>query len=342
MATITIFWTRNKMHRRSIFLVLALAVALSASLAAQAPASRWFKGNTHTHTNKSDGDSSPEAVVEWYKNHRYDFVVLTDHEYLNAVDELNSKFAADGKFLVIQGQEVTDRWDKKPFHVNGLGMTKVVMPNRATGAALNLQKNVDGVREAGGIAQINHPNFGWAITVGDLLQVKGASLVEIYSGHPLVNMIGGGGSPSVEEMWDSVLSQGRIYYGVAVDDSHHFMRPGDVAAATPGHGWVVVRANELSARAILAALERGDFYASNGVELDDYSTDARQITITIKEKKGSRYRTQFIGDGGRVLADSITSPAVYRFRGNESYVRARILESNGKMAWTQPVFRKRR
>jgi hypothetical protein len=62
----------------------------------------------------------------------------------------------------------------------------------------------------------------------------------------------------------------------------------------------------------------------------------------IKEKKWSKYRTQFIGAGGKVLSESITNPAVYRFRGNETYVRAKIFESNGKFAWTQPVFRKRK
>jgi hypothetical protein len=332
----------------SMLIHLALLALLGAhpllAVAQLPPASRtayWFKGNTHTHTDKSDGDSSPEHVVGWYRDKGYDFVFLTDHEYLNAVDDLNSKFAKDGKFLVIQGQEVTDRWDKKPYHVNGLGLTRIVMPNRAMGSVTNLQKNIDDIRAAGGIAQINHPNFGWAITADDLLRVKGAALLEIYSGHPLVNMRGGGGAPSVEEMWDSVLSRGLIYYGVAVDDSHHFKRIGDRAAATPGHGWVVVRASALSSHAILAALERGDFYASTGVELEDYSADSKGVTIGIKEKKGSKYRTQFIGAGGKVLMESIANPAIYRFRGHELYVRGRVLESNGSIAWTQPAFRRR-
>lgn len=40
---------------------------------------RWFKGNTHTHTTMSDGDSSPEEVARWYKSHGYQFLVLSDH-----------------------------------------------------------------------------------------------------------------------------------------------------------------------------------------------------------------------------------------------------------------------
>ena len=39
----------------------------------------WFKGNTHTHTLWSDGDGAPEVSVSWYKEHGYNFLVLSDH-----------------------------------------------------------------------------------------------------------------------------------------------------------------------------------------------------------------------------------------------------------------------
>ena len=323
--------------------VIAIPLQLIAQVAgASANNLQWFKGNTHTHTTNSDGDSPPEDVVKWYKANRYDFLVITDHEHITAVSELNKTFGADGKFLVIQGQEVTDRLNGKPYHVNALGLGTVIQPQRGGSSAVaNIQRNVDAIRAGGAIPQINHPNYQWALTADELMQVKGAPLVEIFSGHPLVNMSGGGGSPGLEEMWDRVLTSGRVIYGIAVDDVHHIKRPGDRAAATPGHGWVVVRAAELTPAAILAALERGDFYASSGVELDDYAVDRTAITIKIKEKRFVKYRTQFIGAGGKVLQESITNPAVYRFKGNEKYVRAKILESNGAFAWTQPVFRKK-
>src|SRR5262245_1668071 len=31
----------------------------------------WYKGNTHTHTLNSDGDSTPDEVVRWYRSHGY-------------------------------------------------------------------------------------------------------------------------------------------------------------------------------------------------------------------------------------------------------------------------------
>ena len=50
--------------------------------AATAAAWRWYKGNTHTHTLESDGDSTPEEVTRWYREHGYQFLVLSDHNVL--------------------------------------------------------------------------------------------------------------------------------------------------------------------------------------------------------------------------------------------------------------------
>ena len=124
---------------------------------------------------------------------------------------------------------------------------------------------------------------------------------------------------------------------MASDDVHSVRKLGDSKVPTPGHGWVVVRAKELSVKAILEALERGDFYSSTGVELEDYRTDPRSITVTIKPERWSKYRIQFVGTGGKILSESVETAATYKFRGDERYVRARVIESNGKMAWTQPV-----
>lgn len=43
---------------------------------------QWWKGNTHTHTWWSDGDSPPEIVSAWYREHGYDFLVLSDHNIM--------------------------------------------------------------------------------------------------------------------------------------------------------------------------------------------------------------------------------------------------------------------
>jgi len=143
--------------------------------------------------------------------------------------------------------------------------------------------------------------------------------------------------PGLEEIWDRLLSSGRLMYGVAVDDAHHFKRPGDPLASGPGRGWIYVRAEQLEGRALVEAMERGDFYASTGVELAAYEGTATGMTLTVKATTYSKYRVQFIGRTGKVLSEQTTPAASYTFKGDEGYVRARVLESNGYMAWTQPV-----
>jgi hypothetical protein len=43
---------------------------------------QYWKGNLHTHTLWSDGDDFPEMVVDWYKQHGYQFLALTDHNVI--------------------------------------------------------------------------------------------------------------------------------------------------------------------------------------------------------------------------------------------------------------------
>lgn len=301
------------------------------------PRLKWYKGNTHTHTLNSDGDSTPDEVVRWYREHGYQFLVLTDHNFLTSVDGLNSLHGADEKFLVIRGEEVTDQFGGKPLHINGLDVKRKVEPQGGKSVVDTLQRNVNAIRKESGVPHINHPNFGWAITTEELRQVQNNKLFEIYNGHPHVNNLGGGGVPGLEEVWDAILTSGKLLYGIAVDDAHTFKRPWDRGAARPGQGWVVVRAERLSAASILEAMERGDFYASTGVELTDYQANNKSISITIKQVPSSKYRVQFIGKGGRILREVLTNPAVYQMKGDEGYVRAKIIESNGNIAWTQPV-----
>ena len=301
------------------------------------PAPRWYKGNTHTHTLNSDGDSTPDEVVRWYREHGYHFLALTDHNFLTQVDALNALHGADGQFIVIKGEEVSDRYGEKSLHINGLDVERVVAPQGGAGVVDILQRNVDAIRAARGVPHINHPNFTWAVTAEDLRRVRGDKLFEIYNGHPLVNNAGGGGRPGLEEMWDQILTSGKLLYGIAVDDAHHFKRPWDRNASLPGRGWVMVRAEALTPAAILGALEGGDFYASTGVELADYQADAKGIAVKVKEVASSKYRVQFIGKGGRVLKEAATASAAYQFTGDEGYVRAKVLDSNGWAAWTQPL-----
>lgn len=298
---------------------------------------RWYKGNTHTHTLNSDGDSTPDEVVRWYREHRYHFLVLTDHNFLTSVDGLNALHGADDRFLVVKGEEVTSSAEGKPVHVNALDGARRVGAQAGGSIVEVLQRSVDAIRGVSGVPHINHPNFQWALTTEQLQQVRNNKLFEIFNGHPTVNNLGGGNVPGLEEVWDRLLSNGTLLYGIAVDDAHTFKQPGNPAVAGPGRGWVMVRAPRLEARALLESLERGDFYASTGVVLDDIVVSATDMTVKVRPDGPSKYRIQFIGGGGRILSEAGDVAASYAFKGEEGYVRARVIESNGRMAWCQPV-----
>jgi hypothetical protein len=298
---------------------------------------QWYKGNTHTHTINNGGDSTPDEVVTWYRTHGYQFLVLTDHNFLTNVDGLNATHGADEKFLVVRGEEVTARAGDKPVHVNGLDIKTLVEAVNGTNVTETLQRNIDGIRAAQGVPHINHPNFGWALTTDDLRRARNYKIFEIHNGHPSVNNIGGGGVPGLEEVWDRILTSGNMVYGMATDDAHTFKDPGNPMVSAPGRGWVMVRAPRLDAGALMQSLERGDFYSSTGVVLEDVVATERSLAVKIKTEGVSKYRVQFIGRGGQILTEVAEPSASYTFKGDEGYVRAKVIESNGRMAWVQPV-----
>ena len=321
----------KRLHLAFAFIPLCL-MAMTPSQPLQ-----WYKGNTHTHTINSDGDSTPDEVVRWYRERDYHFLVLSDHNFLTEVEGLNSLFAAQEQFLIINGEEVTDNFGESRIHVNGLNLREVVPPQGGSNAVDTLQRNVDAIRSVGGVPHINHPNFRWSLTADQMRQVRNNKLFEIYNGSPSVNNHGGGGSPGLEAMWDNILSSGKLIYGIAVDDAHHFKGEFSPDRLNPGRGWVVVRAPRLSAAAIMEGLEAGRFYASTGVSLSDLQVDDQGIEIAIQQEPTFKYTTYFIGDGGRLLSKAHGLKARYRFQGGERYVRARVVDSMGTMAWTQPV-----
>jgi hypothetical protein len=335
------------MNCRALLFATLLALAVTAHPAAQGADQplRWFKGNTHAHTLNSDGDVTPDGLVTWYREQRYHFLVITDHNVVTPVEGLNAVHAAEQRFLVIRGEEVTDKavekagekTTEKPVHLNLLGGTGTVVPQGGDAPAVVLQRDIDVIRKAGGLIQINHPNFGWALAAADLENVRGAQLIEVYNGHPQVNNVGGGGLPGAEALWDAMLSSGQQVFAVATDDTHNVKQPGVRDAGAPGRGWIVVRARQLTQDEILGAMRRGDFYASTGVELSDIQATPRSLTVTIKAQSFARYTVQFIGRGGRVLKVATSSPAQYDVAGDEGYVRAKVVDSMGYAAWTQAV-----
>ncbi len=310
-------------------------------------ASNWYKGNIHTHTTKSDGDADPKAVVRWFRKHKYDFLVLSDHNHLTVL-EYGANQRRFKRPLLIPGEEVSISINQgeTPIHINGIGITRLIEPIDAGGIVPTMQANVDAIIDAGGIASLNHPNFRWAFNDEHVKQVNGASMLEVYNAVNLTNSYGAPGRPSAEEIWDRVLSAGKVIWGVASDDSHNYLDflPG---LSNPGRGWLMVKAPELSQEALVESMASGDFYSSTGVSLTNLEQSRDAISLEIEQEWtevygdmrewDQVYTVEFIGRDGVVLDEQVGQEATYRIRGDEGYVRAKVTGSGGVRAWTQPV-----
>jgi len=375
--------------------------------------SRWYRGNTHTHTLWSDGDAPPEHAVKWYVDNDYDFLVLSDHNVmqegerwfaitpdgrltaaktealeadfgtdwvetrtteeatemrLRTLSELKRQFEKDGDFLLIPGEEVTDRFRLAEIHINAINVTETIDPQKGDSVEATIQNNLDAISEQGRrlgrpvLAHLNHPNFRGSLGVENLANMKGERFFEVYNGHRSVDNEGASAKHSTEALWDLALTRrlrdgagdGELLFGLATDDAHdHYEND---AVSVPGRGWIMVRSNSLQADAIVEAMKRGDFYASSGVTLEDIVFADDTMTITIKAEPDVTYTTEFIGimrsddpetTQPRVLASTTANPAVHRFTGDELYVRARVVsdrphpkpyaEGDFEQAWVQPV-----
>jgi hypothetical protein len=292
------------------------------------------KGNVHTHTTVSDGGSSPEQTIAWYRSHGYQFLALTDHNHLSRPARYAS--LQDPSFVLISGEEITMTGRGRQVHVNAL-CTKTRIPGGNFGsAAAALSNGISAVRHQGGVALVNHPNFDWGLSAADVTDARDASLLEIASGHPYVRTAGDADHPSHEALWDIALSAGADFMGVGVDDEHHIDFSSD-PPATPGRAWISTFGEVTEGAAICSAMAQGQLYASTGVELRRIAVRDRQYEVDPVEARAS---VVFIGMGGRELARHMVvgdAPAVYVLRGDEGYVRARIELPDGKRAWTPAV-----
>lgn len=290
-------------------------------------ASHWYKGNIHCHSNTDGermprhGDGPPEATLQWYADHGYDFVALTDHNYFHA------GLVAPPGLLYIPGEEITTA----RYHLNGLGLTRYIRPLFNGDKLAAYQHGADAVAAQGGVAQLNHPITPLAFVYPeDFLALRGIALFEVY------NMQPGNYRALGEPLWDNVLTRGAVWWGTATDDGHFFRKNPPPIADPPGGGFVMVDAPALTAPAILAALREGHFYASTGTLIEKYVVSAEGIEVLVKGPKDCRI--EFIGAQGKILAVSSGDHAFYRPKGDELYVRTRVTDPQGRLALMQPVF----
>ena len=326
---------------------------------------RWFPVD-------EGGRLSPERVAELRAEFGDDWVVTRDSGGVNqmrlkTMDELRDRFELPGSFLLVEGQEISDGSEGKPLHFNVFNSAELVPAQGGENIRQTVERNLTAVRQQAELSgrnmlvHINHTNWHWALTPEQLSLIEGTHLFEVYNGSTGCNNYGDSTHPGMDEVWDiantirlTQLDLGPLF-GVANDDAHDYF-DFTPSKSHPGRGWIMVRADTLSTDAILNTIRQGDFYASTGVELKDVQIGPEEYVVKIAAERGLTYTTQFIGTRiahgipgkpGVVLHETTERTAVYVYRGDEIFVRARVVSSRmqphpaaseeaPEYAWTQP------
>jgi hypothetical protein len=341
--------------------LLLMILALSARTEHQKPV--WYKGNTHTHTTYSDGDTEAKDVIKWYHDENYNFLFVTDHNCPLNPDSIKLAFTKRPDFILIPGNEVSD---DLVIHTSALNTTAWIpimrdyrkklnngeisdaefqtLPNTRAGI---LAMHVNSILETGGLPVLNHPNFLTGVQVADILPVRELKHLELFNGHPYVYNWGNDLHSAVEVKWDSLLIHGKLLYGVASDDEHNLKKT-DREMANPGRGYIMVRAVSLNPKDIMDAIKSGDFYSSTGVFLKEYDVKNNVIRVVVDEKAtlnelasnrgyprkdlkdvSSGFKIEFIGYNGKILKSENLLKAKYKIQPDNKYVRVRISYTTG-------------
>jgi hypothetical protein len=307
---------------------------------------RFYKGNVHCHSTRSDGCLPPEEVVEAYRGNGYHFIAFTEHNLYSAYSEFNGD-----DFITIQSVEASPAMpdgEIRAYHFIALPGD----PERRKNASLpmyshgdetpswpfhsfgDLQEFIDNFHNRGYMVMINHP-FWSRIEYDEILPLKNLSAFEIY------NFCSGITENMAESnvCYDALLRNGMKLWCVAVDDNHNQFALSGATCDSFG-GFIQVKAESLRESDICAAIARGSFYSSTGPEIRDFYLDGDAVHFSCSPAA----RIYISGDARQILSDAAAEPErpltglAGKISGGGKYIRAECYDFNGKKAYTNPIF----
>jgi len=273
---------------------------------------KYYKANLHTHTNVTDGALSPEEIAELYKAKGYSILSITDHNVIMDMSHLNEK-----DFLMLTGAEYNidepnwagKRMWTKSYHLNFIAkrpdnLWQPYLPKKPKENALPYLAKVESsemphehrledinaiIAEAnkrGFLVAYNHPT--WSLhDYTDYAGLEGLWATEIINGD---SGRGGYGDRDNSRVFADLLNLGNNVFPVAADDSH--------STSHVGNAWVMIGAERLEYGPVISALEKGDFYASNGPEIYELSLTDKILHVQCSDAQsivvngGTRFAKQ--------------------------------------------------
>ena len=288
---------------------------------------RFWRGNVHTHSTRSDGRLPPEAVCDFYQEAGYDFLALTDHFWESCgYPIVDTRALRTKSFTTLIGAEIHAPLTARghDWHIVALGLPFDFAP---PGEGETMQGMCRRAAAAGAFLGIAHPQW-YGLTVEDALSIPEAHAVEIYNHGCVVECDRGDGWVVHEE----ALLRGARLNAYAADDAHF---------GTPdaGGGWVMVKAEAPEPEPILEAMKRGEFYSSQGPEIHDIALRGDEVTIACSPA------TWIVAAGPGTASRCAHGQDLERATlpldcfGESGYVRITVTDAQGRRAWSNPIWR---
>jgi hypothetical protein len=297
---------------------------------------RFFRGNLHCHSNRSDGLLEPEDVVGAYRAAGYDFVCLSDHfEAEYGWQIVDTRPFRDENFTTILGAELSSApWDERDCY----WVTAAGLP--VDFGAPPPDDHAEAIRRAGEIGAfvvMLHPGLNnLPLEAADRLPATEAiHAVEVYNHNAAMAV------PSDRAygayMLDGLLEGGRRVLVNAGDDAH-FGHPLDRFG-----GWVEVHCDRLDPDTLLGSMKSGRYYSTQGPELRELIVDGERLRVETSDV----YAITLTGGGDRWQSGSErhaeNDEPIFEaefdltpFRG--AYCRVTVVDPAGRRAWSNPVW----
>lgn len=287
---------------------------------------RFYRGNLHCHSTRSDGTLDPAAMVAAYRTRGYHFLAVTDHfKEQFGYPVTDTRHLRTDDFTTLIGTELfPPPWETgTAWETIAVGLPVDFAPPRTGETIFNLTQRA---AAAGAFIGIAHP-AGYAMTVADALAFPDAHAIEVRN--TLVHRCWDHG-----EAWylsDMMGNAGRRHTAFASDDAH-FKFPGEGFDA-----WVEVRSEALDPDLILAALKAGRYYASEGPEIRDIGIAGGEIRVACSPARA----VAVSGTGVRKhyhFGEGITGHAFPLDLFTDSFCRVTVIDAMGRRAWSNPIW----